>query len=81
MLVARFVDFRWSVKFSLRIGILEQQDGVVWGPSLLAYIASNHWNSYMKLALLAIAATLLQRNGGTSCMWFRWPLVLPQPSC
>ena len=29
MLVARFVDFRWSVKISLIMGVPEEEDGVI----------------------------------------------------
>ena len=36
-LVALFVDFQWSVKFSLIMGVLDEQDGAVVGaPWLLA---------------------------------------------
>ena len=31
VLVAMFVDFQWSVKFSLRVSILEEQDSVILG--------------------------------------------------
>ena len=31
---ALFVDFQWSVKFSWRMGVLDQQDGAVVGVSL-----------------------------------------------
>ena len=46
VLVAMFVDFLQAVKFSLRIGILEEQDGVLLGvfwplPSGLASGASS----------------------------------------
>ena len=33
MLVAMFVDIWWSVKFPLRMGVLEEQDDVVVGVS------------------------------------------------
>ena len=35
VLVATFVDFRWSVKLSVRMGVLEEQNGVVFGVSCL----------------------------------------------
>ena len=36
--LAMFVDFRWLVKFFLRMGVLEEQDGVVSGFRSLEYI-------------------------------------------
>ena len=42
MLVAMFVDLQWSDKFSLRMGILEEWDGIALGVSWSAYIASSH---------------------------------------
>ena len=46
-LVAMFVDFQWSVKFSLRVGVLEKQDGVVLGVfwPLPSSLASGHWST------------------------------------
>ena len=75
------VGFRWSVKFSLRTGVLEEQDGVVFGVSWP--LPSSHWST----SLPALGATPLQQTrlngrGWISCtssmsfMWFRWPLVL-----
>ena len=44
------VGFHWSVKVSLRIGVLEEQDGVVLGVSwpLPADLASYHWSTSNK---------------------------------
>ena len=56
MLVAMFVDFggfRWLIKFSLRMGILEEQDGVALGVS---------WPLPSVHQMLALAATPMQNT-------------------
>ena len=54
---AVLVDFQWSVKFTLRIGILEEQGGVILGMSwpLPSGLASGHWSALLP----ALAATPL----------------------
>ena len=42
MLVVMFVDLRWSVKFSLRTGVLEEQDGGVW---VCPGLSLDHWST------------------------------------
>ena len=49
------MDFQWSVEISWRMGLLEEQDGVV-GHVLARSI------EYIKYTLLALAATPLQRT-------------------
>ena len=56
MLVTMFVDFRWSLKFSLRIGVLEEQDGAV---AVVSWLLT----SCLSFQLLQYIATPLQRTG------------------
>ena len=57
VLLAMLVNFQWSVKFSMRMNILEEEDGVVLGVSrpLPLSLASGNWS---KSILSAQAATL-----------------------
>ena len=70
------VGFRWSVKISWRMGLLEEQDGAV---------VPSFWSiEYIKCTLPALAATPLQRTwlnesgwlSFTSFMWFTRSFVL-----
>ena len=50
--MAMFMDFWWSVKFSLRMGVLEEQDVVVLGVSWLRpqlLVIGNTSNEHFRL--------------------------------
>ena len=83
VILALFVDFRWSVKISWRMGDLEEQDDAVVGvfcPPPPPF-QSTFWSiDYIKCTLLALAATSLEQTwlnesgwvSFTSWMYFMW---------
>ena len=73
------VGFWWSVKFSLRMGILEEWDGVVLGVSwsLPSNLASGHWSTSNEgSSWHTLAAEVIK--WATSCMSFMWSLHPPR---
>ena len=90
VLLGLFVDFRWSVNISWRMGLFEEQDGAVVG--VFWPLPSSPASEYIKYTLPALAAKLLQQTwlnesgwvsftSSMSFMRFTRSFVFLHPSC